>query len=173
MTPTTITRPQRDYTATLGGRLRRVRLQQRLSLHDVEERSDGTFKASVLSAYERGERTLSVTRLRQLAGFYRVPLGQLMPGETTDRDHPPVGGVCIDLDRLQAAEAPELSAVSQFVSGIAERRGDYNGKVITIRREDLRALAAAMDHHPVELRDALAAAGVVEDVSSRDGPPSR
>src|SRR5262245_55873340 len=73
----------RSMTATYakleGERLRAIRLQKGLSLHDVEESSTKEFKASVLGAYERGERSISVPRLQRLAIFYGVPVDQLLP----------------------------------------------------------------------------------------------
>ena len=51
----------------VGERLRAIRRQKGLSLHDVEARSRTEFKASVLGAYERGERAISVPRLMRLA----------------------------------------------------------------------------------------------------------
>ena len=60
-------------------RLRNVRKQQRLSLQAVEAASNAEFKASVLGAYERGERAISVPRLQRLARFYNVPVDQLLP----------------------------------------------------------------------------------------------
>ena len=53
--------------ARVGERLRAIRRQKGLSLHDVEARSSLEFKASVLGAYERGERAISVPRLLRLA----------------------------------------------------------------------------------------------------------
>ena len=44
--------------ARVGERLRAIRRQKGLSLHDVEARSTLEFKASVLGAYERGERAI-------------------------------------------------------------------------------------------------------------------
>ena len=68
-----------SYAEQVGERLRNIRLQKGLSLHDVEERSDKEFKASVLGAYERGERSISVPRLQRLAIFYGVPVDHLLP----------------------------------------------------------------------------------------------
>ena len=51
-----------SYAEQVGDRLRNIRLQKGLSLHDVEQRSGKEFKASVLGAYERGERSISVPR---------------------------------------------------------------------------------------------------------------
>src|SRR5207245_8870976 len=65
--------------ARVGERLRAIRRQKGLSLHDVEARSNLEFKASVLGAYERGERAISVPRLLRLAEIYEVPADQLLP----------------------------------------------------------------------------------------------
>src|SRR6202050_3523326 len=67
------------YAAAVGARLRSVRRQKRLSLQAVEASSAQEFKASVLGAYERGERSISVPRLQRLALLYDVPVDQLLP----------------------------------------------------------------------------------------------
>src|SRR6188768_1255105 len=67
------------YAGKVGTRLRAIRRQKRLSLQDVEASSNQEFKASVLGAYERGERAISVPRLERLARFYTVPVDQLLP----------------------------------------------------------------------------------------------
>ena len=60
------------FTRLVGERLRRIRQQKQWSLSEVEANSDSEFKASVLGAYERGERAISVPRLERLARFYGV-----------------------------------------------------------------------------------------------------
>src|SRR3954467_11484346 len=67
------------YSRKVGERLRAIRRQKRLSLQEVEAASNQEFKASVLGAYERGERAISVPRLQRLARFYSVPVDQLLP----------------------------------------------------------------------------------------------
>jgi len=54
---------QSGYVISAGARIRSIRSQKHLSLQDVEAASDHQFKASVLGAYERGERAISVPRL--------------------------------------------------------------------------------------------------------------
>src|SRR5438270_13807798 len=87
------------YAVKVGERLRAIRRQKRLSLQDVEATSEQEFKASVLGAYERGERSISVPRLQRLAEFYQVPVDQLLP--RLDRptvptaDAVPTGGLTI------------------------------------------------------------------------------
>ncbi|MGZ4680396.1 MAG: helix-turn-helix domain-containing protein, partial [Ilumatobacteraceae bacterium] len=111
------------YSRKVGERLRVIRRQKRLSLQEVEATSSEEFKASVLGAYERGERAISVPRLERLAKFYNVPVDQLLPRDTGPepewtgqeidlreregqmlRDDDPV---TVDLTRLEATPAPE------------------------------------------------------------------
>jgi transcriptional regulator with XRE-family HTH domain len=143
-----------SYAEQVGERLRNIRLQKGLSLHDVEERSVKEFKASVLGAYERGERSISVPRLQRLAIFYGVPVDHLLPrlaaeptdgaGATTAEEAP----LCIDLEALEARREPEARTLGRYLSLIQMQRGDFNGKVLTIRRDDLRVLAAILDQSP-------------------------
>lgn len=50
-----------------------------MSLQEVEGLSSQEFKASVLGAYERGERAVSVPRLWRLARFYGLQTTELLP----------------------------------------------------------------------------------------------
>jgi transcriptional regulator with XRE-family HTH domain len=139
------------YAQRVGERLRAIRLQKGLSLHDVEEASQKEFKASVLGAYERGERSISVPRLQRLALFYGVPVDQLLPRVdgpeiVLDRAAAPVSqGVTIDLVRLRQRPGPEAEIIDRYLTMIQMARGDFNGKVLTIRDVDVRALAAVFD----------------------------
>ncbi len=141
------------YAQRVGERLRAIRLQKGLSLHDVEQASAKEFKASVLGAYERGERSISVPRLQRLAIFYGVPVDQLLPrlaeGEIILEQASVQGatgdGIRIDLQRLKDASAPEVEVLSRYLNMIQMARGDFNGKVLTVRDVDVRALAAVFD----------------------------
>ena len=68
-----------DYAKALGGKLRAIRQQQGLSLHGVEQKSGGRWKAVVVGSYERGDRAVTVQRLSELAVFYGVPVSELLP----------------------------------------------------------------------------------------------
>ena len=156
------------YAQKVGVRLRSVRKQKGLSLQDVEAESSQEFKASVLGAYERGERAISVPRLQRLARFYAVPVDRLLPddaagrivdlteqGAEADPAAPGAEPVAIDLTRLQGLEEPELAPLHRFVTMIQLQRQDYNGRVLTLRRDDLRALACLIDVSPDALRRRL------------------
>src|SRR5438309_11256437 len=71
------------YAKALGTRLRAIRMQQHLSLHGVERKSGGKWKAVVVGSYERGDRAVSVQRLAELADFYGVPVSDLLPPDDT------------------------------------------------------------------------------------------
>ena len=163
------------YARRVGERLRNVRRQQRLSLQAVEASSGQEFKASVLGAYERGERAISVPRLQRLAKFYNVPVDQLLPkdagvepdwssGSDEEIDVREIdddeGKVTIDLLSLDADDAPERTLVGRYLSTIQVQRQDFNGRVLTIRREDLRAISCLLDVQPGIIRRRLAELGL-------------
>ena len=144
--------------ARVGERLRAIRRQKGLSLHDVEARSNLEFKASVLGAYERGERAISVPRLLRLAEIYEVPSDQLLPrdvdGEISLVDNGGTfleSGFTIDLVRLHDLDDPDAQILARFASSIQLERQDFNGRMLTIRRSDLRVLAAVMGRKLDEL----------------------
>jgi transcriptional regulator with XRE-family HTH domain len=147
--------------AKVGERLRAIRRQKGLSLHDVEARSGLEFKASVLGAYERGERAISVPRLLRLAEIYEVPSDQLLPREldgeinlvdaTTNGAVDFDAGFTIDLVKLHAVEDPDAQVLSRYAATIQLERQDFNGRLLTIRREDLRVLAAVLGRSVDEL----------------------
>ncbi|MGH9051021.1 MAG: transcriptional regulator [Acidimicrobiia bacterium] len=143
----------------VGERLRSIRRQKGLSLHDVEARSGHEFKASVLGAYERGERAISVPRLMRLAEIYTVPADQLLPRETdfdidlTDREAGSFDeGFTIDLERLNALDDADAAVLSRYAATIQLQRQDFNGRILTIRRDDLRVVAAVLGRSPDDLR---------------------
>ncbi len=170
----------RRYAVTVGARLRAIRGQQRLSLQEVEARSREEFKASVLGAYERGERAISVARLQRLARFYSVPVDQLLPGDQGPRfgprpgdsspgddalcvEEPVVPPIRIDLSALDTSTHPQGELLARFVRLIQVQRGDFNGQVLTVRRSDHGALACILDVAPEAASDRLAALGVLYD----------
>lgn len=157
-------RHDRDAAArALGERLRWVRVQQDHSLQEVEALSGGELKASVLGAYERGERAVSIPRLRTLATFYGVPVAELLPVPTSDatrQDGDQPRRIVIDLAALERSRDDE-PALARYVQAIQARRGDWGGRVLTVRADDLETLAAVADATPDELRDRLLAAGIV------------
>lgn len=83
-----------DFNYALGQRLRAARRHRGWSLGDVETHTDGEFKASVVGAYERGERAISVQRFARLADVYGTDASDLLPAAGVDSE------LVIDLEAL-------------------------------------------------------------------------
>ncbi|MGH3328595.1 MAG: transcriptional regulator BldD [Streptomycetales bacterium] len=150
-----------EYAKALGSRLRAIRTQQGLSLHGVEQKSEGRWKAVVVGSYERGDRAVTVQRLAELADFYGVPVAELLPGETPGGAAEPPPRLVIDLERLQHVPQDNAGPLLRYAATIQSQRGDYNGKVLSIRQDDLRTLAVIYDQSPSVLTEQLINWGVL------------
>lgn len=126
------------FGISVGQRLRAIRQAQGLSLAEVEARSSGQWSASAVGAYERGFRTLSLPRLKSMADFYKVPVAVLL-GEPLPIE-PAAERRKIVLDLQALALIDPAAPIRRFVQSIIEARGDFNGKVLSLRHDDLKAL---------------------------------
>jgi len=150
------------YSRQVGERLRVIRKQKRLSLQEVEKQSEEEFKASVLGAYERGERALSVPRLDKLAHFYNVPIEQLLPREISGSEAAATAAsghkkLAIDVSKLLQLSGSTFEMLARYLRLIQVQRQDFNGRVITVRGDDTRAIAAMLDVPVEQVGDRLAA----------------
>jgi len=68
-----------DYNKVLGQNLRKARIALMLSLADVATETVGEFKASVVGAYERGDRAITAVRLHDLCEFYCIKPIDVLP----------------------------------------------------------------------------------------------
>jgi transcriptional regulator with XRE-family HTH domain len=132
----------------------------------VEARSGQEFKASVLGAYERGERALSVGRLLRLAELYDVPASLLLPrDDDLEIDLTVAGatvgqGVTLDLVALNQLEHSDAEVLLRYAGTIQLQRQDFNGRMLTIRADDIRVLAAVLGRHPQDLGTHLEGLGL-------------
>jgi transcriptional regulator with XRE-family HTH domain len=139
-----------SFARLVGERLRQIRQQKKLSLSEVESATNQEFKASVMGAYERGERMISVPRLERLANFYGVTVDQLLPrdkqreGDTQSQSAAPTK-LRIDVAKLSLREGKEFKMLERLLRMIQVQRQDFNGKVITVRAHDTRAIAVMLD----------------------------
>ena len=126
-----------DFDRALGDRLRAARRRRGWSLHEVERTSGNEFKSSVLGAYERGERSISVQRLHRLAQIYAVEVAHLIPspGEVDQKE------TVIDLDAMSSVDPSVSEAIDRFLSTIQLRRRSGEAD-LTVRQSDLEFLAA-------------------------------
>src|SRR6516225_6336318 len=137
-----------EYAKTLGARLRAIRTQQGLSLHGVEEKSRG--------------RSVTVQKLAELADFYGVPVSELLPGDAAPAAMAPSPKLVIDLERMSQLPREKAGPLARYVATIQSQRGDYNGRVLSIRQEDLRSLAVIYDKSPADLTEELIGWGVLD-----------
>lgn len=86
-----------EFNYALGQRLRAARRHRGWSLGEVETNTEGEFKASVVGAYERGERAISVQRFVRLSDIYGTPASDLLPA-------PPDPELVIDLEALTSED---------------------------------------------------------------------
>lgn len=150
-----------DYAKALGSRLRAIRQQQGLSLQGVEEKSGGRWKAVVIGSYERGDRAVTVAKLAELAEFYGIPVAELLPGGSAVAMHEPPTHIVIDLEQLARLPVDKAGPLSRYAAAIQAQRGDYNGRVLSIRQDDLRTLAVIYDQPAGLLAEELIAWGVL------------
>jgi transcriptional regulator with XRE-family HTH domain len=148
------------YAKALGGRLRAIRMQQHLSLHGVERKSGGKWKAVVVGSYERGDRAVSVQRLAELADFYGVPVSDLLPPEdaqfaSAGSNATPLSKIVLNLDRVSSLKDTNGDILRRFTASILRQRGNLGARTLPVRHEDLRTLALMYDTNVENLTERL------------------
>ena len=156
-----------DYARALGARLRAIRQQQGLSLHGVEEKSQGRWKA-VVSARTSAATAPSPSRS---SPSWPTSTASRCPScsPTPPPPRPPsrrrswsstssCSGRC---PRRRPARSPGTPPTIQA------QRGDYNGRILSIRQDDLRTLAVIYDEAPSQLADELINWGVLNPEARR------
>lgn len=132
-----------ETSRAIGEQLRRIRKEQRLSLHDVEQHSSHEFKASVVGAYERGERSISVARLIKLCEHYHVSPSAVLPVENTidlTAEEGTSRRVVIDLSKVANNNHAEAMVIGRFAQSVHQQRNDSSGRFLTLRSDDMRIL---------------------------------
>lgn len=122
----------------IGARVREGRRARGWSLLDVEAASKGEFKASVLGAYERGERALSVARLLRLAALLEMAPVVFLP------EPPEAPEAVIDLSAAEAAGDRQGETIDRFLNAIQNMRKGAVPRA-AVRQADLKVLAALLD----------------------------
>jgi transcriptional regulator with XRE-family HTH domain len=149
-----------SYVDDVGGRLRLLRQQQSLSLQDVERKSGGQWKAAVVGSYERGDRNISAAKLCELAEFYGVGASDLLPADESARPMSRVAGLVLDLQKLMVM-GQDWEGVRRYAESVQVQRGDYNQRMLSVRNEDVRAMAIMMSTTPEGLLDMMRATDVL------------
>lgn len=125
-----------DFNYALGQRLRAARRHRGWSLGDVESQTGGEFKASVVGAYERGERAISVQRFVSLADVYGTPAADLLPASTDSELIIDIEALAVDGDLVDRY----LAAIQMMrkMPGVEEVR-DSDRAVISSLLQTVRA----------------------------------
>ena len=144
----------------IAARLRTLRLSRNLTLAEVEIKSHKRLRAVALGSYERGDRSLSVSKAIELSGFYEVPLSYLLTGlsptQSVEKE------IVIDLRRIKALSiveektTPTQKILFSFILGIIKERQDFNGEILSLRKSDIEFLTITIGCSSVEFAMYLA-----------------
>ena len=122
-------------------RIRATRLALGWSLADFEEHAAGTITAVAMGSYERGTRTLSITKLLTICDIFQIsvihilaPAQELTSADSSSRH-------IYDLRALQALPpSAEKSHLLAYIHQIIRERGDWKGAVVSLRATDVKNL---------------------------------
>jgi transcriptional regulator with XRE-family HTH domain len=142
-----------DFSVEIGWALRRARIARGLTLREVFRLSEGKFKPTSISGYERGERTISVERFFELCELYDVPPQAVLAQVVGAARGKPSAE--IDPSLLEAIGQEQVAHVTGFVRQILAQRSGPPPETITLREGDLQVLAAEAGTTPEELAKAL------------------
>jgi len=139
-------------------RLRIIRKSKGWSLQDVERHSNGKWKAVVIGSYERSDRSISLRKAISLMEFYQVPISELFPEISREAK---AKSISINLLNLTDAQNTNSESLRKFTKSIGDRRKDWNGKILTIRANDLQFLSLLLGLNVSATLDYLAEADLL------------
>ena len=143
---------------SVAARLRTIRKSRGWTLHDIESRTAGSIKAVVMGSYERGTRAISLARALELANLFAIPISDLLSEPSLRSDENPrfrrfdqrrIGKL------LSESEDERLGKLNIFLVAIAQRRGDWNGEILSLRSTDLDTLTLILEMSQSQLTDWL------------------
>ncbi len=101
-----------------------------------------------MGSYERGTRAISLARALELANLFAIPIADLLGGPDSPRDIR-LSSQRFDQRRiaqlLAAGDDEALAKLYRFLIAIAQRRGDWNGEILTLRSTDLDTLTLLLE----------------------------
>ena len=143
---------------SVANRLRSIRKSRGWTLHDVDSKSGGSIKAVVMGSYERGTRAISLARALELANLFAIPIADLLSDPTSGRDEN-LGFRRFDQRRiaklLSEKDDEALRKLNRFLIAIVQRRGDWNGEILTLRSTDLDTLTLILEMSHTRLAEWL------------------
>ncbi len=142
-----------SLAAEIGKALRRIRKERGFTLREVAVTSGGTFKATSVAGYERGERAITLERFVMLCKLYGASSEHVLATIEAAYDGRPEP--VIDLSALEALGPPEGELLTALVRQVNEMRSRRGSGTIMVRADDLAVLATASGSDPEELLQAL------------------
>ncbi len=139
-----------DNQESTSAKLRSIRKSKGWSLQDVERLSRGRWKAVVVGSYERGDRAISLKKSIDLMNFYQVPITALFTHTPTSMGADKSSNLILDQRKISASDDTELLSIKRMIAYICAKRRDWNGELLSLRREDLSLLAILQDRTPEE-----------------------
>lgn len=154
---TTVAAPSRPATGRqtipttgAGAHLRAAREARGWSLEAAARRVG--FTTASIGAWERGDRALSVDRLPALAAAYGVTVAALLGEETrAETSHVVLDLAAISFAAVELPDDTDFQSLHRWVDAVRRQRGDWGGKVLSIRDDDLTHVALILDIAPSEV----------------------
>jgi transcriptional regulator with XRE-family HTH domain len=140
------------YPRVVGRVLRDMRRERGITLREAATRSAGTFKPSVLAAYERGERGISLERFHALANVYGISPQRLLAEVSRRLEQRPPD--VVNVGAVRELQGPAAGTVRLFVERVMRLRG-VRADTVTLRTGDLQVLSAAVGMSERDLRSAV------------------
>ena len=127
-------------------RIRATRLALGWSLADFEAHSGGTVTAVAMGSYERGTRTLSITKLLVICDIFEVSLIHVLAPANKLVSANSSGRHIYDLRAIQGLpQSIEKTHLLSYIQRIIRERGDWKGAVISLRTSDVDNLRLIFD----------------------------
>jgi transcriptional regulator with XRE-family HTH domain len=129
--------------SSVSARIRRYRKSRALTLHDIEQLSQGRIKAVVMGSYERGTRAISLARTIEIANLFNIPVTELISEPARVSTNSELDMV-FDLRKIsnlvEHSSDTDLLSLSRYLKAISARRSDWNGEVLSLRKSDFDTL---------------------------------
>jgi len=107
-----------------------------------------------MGSYERGTRSISLPRCLELANLFEIPIAELL-SESNFRDFDEAKSKRFDLRRSAflagSQDEKEFAQLHKFLIALAQRRGDWNGEILTLRSSDIDTLTLLLEMNQDQL----------------------
>lgn len=155
MSPTLENLPFSQPTSkSVSARIRWHRKSRGLTLHDIERLSAGQIKAVVMGSYERGSRAISLARTIEIANLFAIPVTELI-SDISETSTTQYADLVFDLRRISLLSRENIGSVilplDRYLKAVSMRRRDWNGEVLSLRKNDLDALTLLIGKNSDEL----------------------